>query len=99
MALADPADSSPTAPSGAERVRSTCARANGALLAVERVQPVTTPLHHLMADGSFAVAVPVSSAPPPQPCAQAEPAAPRRCWSWLTTRPFRCANRCVRWCG
>ena len=62
MALADPAESSPTAPSGAERVRSTCARANGALLAVERVQPVTTPLHHLMADGSFAVAVPVSSA-------------------------------------
>lgn len=51
-----------TAPSTAERIRSTCSRAGGALLAVERVQPVTTRLHHLFGDGSFAVAVPVDGA-------------------------------------
>lgn len=62
MTFAGPARSVPAAPTVAERVRSTCARANGALLAVEQAQPVTTPLHHLMADGSFAVAVPVNGA-------------------------------------
>ena len=49
-------------PSAAERIRSTCARAGGALLAVEQAQPVTSPLHHLMSDGSFAVAVPADGA-------------------------------------
>src|SRR5579875_3294227 len=62
MTFAGPARSVPAAPTVAERVRSTCARANGALVAVEQAQPVTTPLHHLMADGSFAVAVPVNGA-------------------------------------
>lgn len=52
----------PTAPSGAERIRSICARAGGALLAVERAEPLTTPLHHLLDDGSFAVAAPVGGA-------------------------------------
>jgi hypothetical protein len=47
------------APTTAERIRSTCVRAGGALLAVEGAEPLTTPLHHLLADGSFAVAVPV----------------------------------------
>ncbi len=47
------------APTTAERIRSTCVRAGGALLAVERAEPLTTPLHHLLADGSFAVGVPV----------------------------------------
>jgi hypothetical protein len=47
------------APTTAERIRSTCVRAGEALLAVERGEPLTTPLHHLLADGSFAVAVPV----------------------------------------
>ncbi len=51
----------PDAPTGAERIRSTCARAGGALLAVDQAQPVSTPLHHLMDDGSFAVAVPVDA--------------------------------------
>ena len=50
------------APTTAERIRSTCARAGGALLAVERAEPLTTPLHHLLDDGSFAVAVPVGGA-------------------------------------
>jgi hypothetical protein len=50
------------APTTAERIRSTCVRAGGALLAVERADPFTTPLHHLLGDGSFAVAVPVSGA-------------------------------------
>ncbi len=50
------------APTTAERIRSTCVRAGGALLAVEGAEPLTTPLHHLLADGSFAVAVPVDSA-------------------------------------
>ena len=46
------------APTTAERIRSTCVRAGGALLAVDGAEPLTTPLHHLLADGSFAVAVP-----------------------------------------
>ena len=50
------------APTTAERIRSTCATAGAALLAVEHVQPVTTPLHHLMGDGSVAVMVPVDGA-------------------------------------
>jgi Protein of unknown function (DUF2470) len=50
------------APTTAERIRSTCVRAGGALLAVERAEPLTTPLHHLLADGSFAVGVPVGGA-------------------------------------
>jgi uncharacterized protein DUF2470 len=50
------------APTTAERIRSTCVRAGGALLAVERAEPFTTPLHHLLDDGSFAVAVPVGGA-------------------------------------
>jgi hypothetical protein len=56
MTLADCA-----APTTAERIRSTCVRARQALLAIEGVdgaEPLTTPLHHLLADGSFAVAVP-----------------------------------------
>jgi hypothetical protein len=57
MTLADCA-----APTTAERIRSTCVRADQALLAIEGVDgagPLTTPLHHLLDDGSFAVAVPV----------------------------------------
>jgi hypothetical protein len=37
------------APTTAERIRSTCVRAGGALLAVESAEPLTTPLHHLRA--------------------------------------------------
>src|SRR5271168_2067929 len=54
MPLADGA-----APTTAERIRSTCVRAGGALLAVDGAEPLTTPLHHLLSDGSFAVTVPV----------------------------------------
>ena len=54
MTLADGAT-----PTTAERIRSTCVRAGGALLAVDGAEPLTTPLHHLLADGSFAVTVPV----------------------------------------
>jgi hypothetical protein len=50
------------APTTAERIRSTCVRAGGALLAVERAEPLTTPLHHLLDDGSYAVGVPVDGA-------------------------------------
>ncbi len=46
------------APTTAERVRSACRRAEGGLLAVDHVAPIRTPVHHLLADGSFAVAVP-----------------------------------------
>jgi hypothetical protein len=49
------------APTTAERIRSTCVRAGGALLAVEGAEPITTPLHHLFDDGSIAVAVPVAA--------------------------------------
>jgi Protein of unknown function (DUF2470) len=47
------------APTTAERIRSACVRAGGALLAVDGAEPLTTPLHHLVADGSFALTVPV----------------------------------------
>ncbi len=46
------------APTTAERIRSTCVRAGGALLAVEGAEALTTPLHHLLADGSFAIGLP-----------------------------------------
>lgn len=48
-------------PTTAERIRSACVRAGGALLAVDgpaRSDPIATPVHHLLPDGSFAVAVP-----------------------------------------
>ncbi len=47
------------APTTAEWIRSACVRAGGALLAVDGAEPLTTPLHHLLGDGSFAVTVPV----------------------------------------
>ncbi|ANW62311.1 prephenate dehydratase [Mycolicibacterium murale] len=48
-------------PTTAERVRSACVRAGSALLALEGVDPESTPVHHLMADGSFATLVPTGS--------------------------------------
>ncbi|ORW22642.1 prephenate dehydratase [Mycobacterium nebraskense] len=49
-------------PTTAERIRSACVRAGGALLALETVHarqdPVVTPVHHLLPDGSFALALP-----------------------------------------
>ena len=86
------------APTTAERIRSTCVRAGGALLAVEGAEPLTTPLHHLLADGSFAVAVPVDGLWP-RSWPTCDAAGRRPCWSWPTTRRCRCANRCARWCG
>lgn len=49
-------------PTTAERIRSACSRADGALLAVEGQEPVATPVHHLLYDGTFAVAVPNAGA-------------------------------------
>ena len=49
-------------PTTAERIRSACARACGALLAVEREEPLGTPIHHLLHDGSFAVALSTETA-------------------------------------
>jgi hypothetical protein len=49
-------------PTTAERIRSACSRAGAALLAVEGREPVTTPVHHLLYDGSFAIAVPRAGA-------------------------------------
>lgn len=49
-------------PTTAERIRSACSRADGALLAVEGQEPVATPVHHLLYDGTFAVAVPSAGA-------------------------------------
>jgi hypothetical protein len=46
------------APTTAERIRSACVRAGGAMLAVEGVEPTSTPVHHLVDDGSFAITVP-----------------------------------------
>ena len=47
------------APTTAEWIRSTCARAGGAILAVEGLEPTATAVHHLLDDGSFAITVPV----------------------------------------
>jgi Protein of unknown function (DUF2470) len=46
------------APTTAERIRSACVRASGAMLAVEGVEPASTSVHHLLDDGSFAITVP-----------------------------------------
>lgn len=48
------------APTTAERIRSACARGGGAMLAVEGLEPSATPVHHLLADGSFAITVPAN---------------------------------------
>ncbi|MEE6178146.1 DUF2470 domain-containing protein [Mycobacterium sp. 050134] len=53
----------PSAPTTAERIRSVCARAGGVLLAIEREDPVAPSLHHLLDDGSFALALPVQHSP------------------------------------
>ncbi|ORV86787.1 prephenate dehydratase [Mycobacterium interjectum] len=50
------------APTTPERIRSACARAGAALLAIEGGDTVPTPVHHLLADGSFAIALPVDGA-------------------------------------
>jgi hypothetical protein len=47
-------------PTTAERIRSAFARAGGAMLAVEGLEPAESPVHHLLDDGSFAITVPVS---------------------------------------
>jgi hypothetical protein len=49
-------------PTTAERIRSAFARAGGAMLAVEGVEPAESPVHHLLDDGSFAITVPVGGA-------------------------------------
>lgn len=46
------------APTTAERVRSACARAAEATLAADGVSSTTTPVHHLLADGSVVLTVP-----------------------------------------
>jgi hypothetical protein len=51
-----------TAPTTAERIRSTCARAGGAMLAIEGVEPTSSAVHHLLDDGSVAITVPVHGA-------------------------------------
>lgn len=48
------------APTTAERIRSACARGGGAMLAVEGLEPSATPVHHLLADGSFAITAPAN---------------------------------------
>lgn len=49
-------------PTTAERIRSAFARAGGAMLAVEGLEPAESPVHHLLDDGSFAITVPVDGA-------------------------------------
>lgn len=49
-------------PTTAERIRSAFARAGGAMLAVEGLEPAESPVHHLLEDGSFAITVPVDGA-------------------------------------
>ncbi len=49
------------APTTAERIRSACARTGAAMLAVEGLEPTTTPVHHLLDDGSLTITVPGNS--------------------------------------
>jgi Protein of unknown function (DUF2470) len=49
------------APSAAERIRTTCARADRALLAVGGRDAVTVSLHDVLRDGSFVIAVPCTT--------------------------------------
>lgn len=56
----------PIGPSTAERIRSACARGGGAMLAVEGADPVSTPVHHLLDDGSFAITTPADGPLPAQ---------------------------------
>jgi hypothetical protein len=51
-----------TTPSTAERVRSACASAPAAMLVADGAAPVTTPIHHLLPGGSFAVSMPSEAA-------------------------------------
>jgi hypothetical protein len=48
------------APTTAERIRSAFARGTGAMLAVEGLEPATTPVHHLLADESCAITLPAT---------------------------------------
>jgi hypothetical protein len=57
------------APTTAERIRSACVRAGGAMLAVEGQEPSATAVHHLLDDGSFAITVPVDGALASMVCA------------------------------
>lgn len=79
------------APTTAERIRSACARAGGALLVVEREDPVPVPIHHLLYDGSFAVAVPVD---------RGEVSGSQALLELTDYAPLPvCVNPSVRWCG
>ena len=53
------------APTTAERIRTACTRASGALVAIDGEDPVATPIHHLLPDGSVAVAMPIDPARAP----------------------------------
>jgi len=53
------------APTTAERIRSVCASAAGALVAVDNGRPVAAPIAHLLDDGSFALTLPVDCAGAP----------------------------------
>jgi hypothetical protein len=53
---------SPPAPSAAERIRSVCVSATGAMLAVDGHTAVDTPVHHLLDDGAFAITAAVGNA-------------------------------------
>ena len=68
------------APTTAERIRSACARAGGAMLAVEGLDPSPTPVHHLLDDGSFAITVPVDGSAGGDGGLARALRASRRCW-------------------
>jgi hypothetical protein len=47
-------------PTTAERIRSACIRAQSALIALDGADPETVTVHHLLPDGSVAIAVPIN---------------------------------------
>ncbi|MBV8346466.1 MAG: hypothetical protein JOZ49_02710 [Mycolicibacterium sp.] len=79
------------APSTAERIRTACARADRALLAIDGVEPFAVSLHDVLRDGSFVVAVPRETA--------ATLADTEAVLELTDYAPVPLRERCGRWCG
>jgi hypothetical protein len=83
------------APTTAERIRSACVRAGGAMLAIEGVDPIATPVHHLLDDGSFAITVPGNGTLAGMVVA----AGSAGVQAVLEMTDYPCASRCAHWFG
>lgn len=85
-------------PTTAERIRSAFARAGGAMLAVEGLEPAESPVHHLLDDGSFAITVPIDGAVAHM-VVSAGAAGVQAVLEMTDYARCHCVNRCGHWCG